>query len=127
MGGTHDRRRPLPRRRRSPTSQRGSIMSHIKDPAFYALRTKPLPTLAERRRFVRERLAKEEADFNRLVWIGAAPDVIRKMRANVRLLRRALAYLGRTDERFDLYRLFGMDLPPPPDPPVQLRLPLEKP
>jgi hypothetical protein len=127
MGGTRDRRRPLPRRRRSPTSQRGSTMSRSEDPAFYELRTKPLPTLAERRRFVRERLAKEEASLAQLMRLGAGPDAGRKIRADVSLLRRALAYLGRPDERLDLYRLFGMDLPPPPDPPVQLHLPLEKP
>jgi hypothetical protein len=42
------------------------------DPAFLELRTKPLPTLSERRRFIREHLARTQAKLNRLTRLVAA-------------------------------------------------------
>jgi hypothetical protein len=43
----------------------------------------------------------------------AAAATVKTAKSDVDLLRRALAYFGTPDERLDLYRLFGMDLPPP--------------
>jgi hypothetical protein len=95
------------------------------DPAFFELRTKPLPTLPERRRLVRERLAKERAELGRLRMRGAAPCIIIKKGADILLLRKALEYLGEPHPRLDLYRLFGMPLPSTE--PKQLPLPLPRP
>jgi len=114
-------------------------MSRILDPAFYELRTKPLPTLPQRRRMLRERLAREQAQLDRFVQLAAdmhltpaaatrSRNNVRTAMRNIRLLEKALAYLGEPDLRLDLYRLFGMDLPPdaPAKPalpaPVQLEL-----
>jgi hypothetical protein len=94
-------------------------MSRIKDPAFYELRQKPLPTLSERRRFIQEKLAETEAKLGRYSRLLLAQQVSKQARALVKtakadvdLLCWALAYLGEPDPRLDLYRLFGMDLPP---------------
>jgi hypothetical protein len=100
------------------------------------LRTKPLPTLPQRRQMIRERLAKEQAkldQFGRLaadanLSLRAAAVARRKVRTAkwaVNQLTKALDYLGEPDPRLDLYRLFGMDLPP--EPPRQLQLPLPRP
>ena len=100
------------------------------------LRTKPLPTLPRRRQMIRERLAQEQAEleqFNRLAADAnlsprAAAEARRKVRTAkwaVNQLTKALDYLGEPDPLLDLYRLFGMDLPP--ELPVQLALPLPKP
>jgi len=107
------------------------------DPAFYQLRQKPMPTLPERRRLVRERLAKEQAELDQFSRLAADPFLfqeaaaaarakVRRARSDVELLRKALAYLGEPDPRLDLYRLFGMPLPPEP-PKGQLQLPLPAP
>jgi len=69
------------------------------DPAFYELRTKPLPTMSERRRLVRERLAKERAALVELRTLGAEPRAILAKCDDVKLLRKALAYLGEPDRR----------------------------
>ena len=95
------------------------------DPAFLELRTTPLPTLPQRRRLIRERLAKERAELGRLRMRGAAPHVIIKKGAGILLLRKAREYLGEPDYRLDLYRLFGMELPSTQ--PKQLPLPLPPP
>jgi len=113
-------------------------VSRILDPAFYELRTKPLPTLPERRRLLRERLAKERGHLARFVDLTAGnrlpsaaharvKENVEMIRSNIGLLEKALAYLGEPDPRLDLYRLFGMELPiePPklkPWPTVQLEL-----
>ncbi len=101
-------------------------MSRILDPAFSQLRQQPLPTLPERRRLVRERLAKEQGDLDQFARLLAAEPhatskaasraraMVRAKKANVDKLRRAIAYLGEPDPRLDLYRLFGMDLPAEP-------------
>jgi hypothetical protein len=100
------------------------------------LRTQPLPTLPRRRQMIRERLAKEQAEldqFGRLaadanLSLRAAAAARRKVRTAkwaVDQLTKALDYLGEPDPRLDLYRLFGMDLPP--EPPTQLQLPLPRP
>ncbi len=84
------------------------------DPAFYQLRQKPLPTLQERRRLVSERLAKTQAEIDRLIREPYSPKQAVKigaLLADEDLLIKALAYLGEPDLRLDLYRLFGMDLP----------------
>ena len=97
------------------------------DPAFYELRTKPLPTLPRRRQMIRERLARERAELGRLRMRGAAPHVIAKKCAGIRLLRKALDYLGEPHPRLDLYRLFGMDLPSTEPKQLPLPLPLPRP
>jgi hypothetical protein len=96
------------------------------DPAFLELRAKPLPTLPERRRLIRERLAKERAEFGRLRIRGVTPDAIIKKCDGILALRKALEYLGELHPRLDLYRLFGMDLPEPKQLPLPLPLPLPK-
>src|ERR1700730_6837567 len=107
------------------------------DPAFYELRTKPLPTLPERRRLIHEQLVKEVEELERFTKLAedkclcaaAADAARRKVRttaAGVRLLIKALEYLGEPNYRLALYRLFGMPLPPPEEP-RQLPLPLPKP
>jgi hypothetical protein len=86
------------------------------------LRTKPLPTLPERRRIVRERLAKAEAELDQFTRLAAGPHFsaraaaavrtkVRSTKTDIRMLQKALAYLGQPDLRLDLYRLFGVDLP----------------
>jgi hypothetical protein len=87
------------------------------------LRTQPLPTLPERRRMFRERLARTEADLaqlTRLLTAGphSASRAVSRLRQRAKTaafevdqLTKAIAYLGEPDERLDLYRLFGMDLP----------------
>jgi hypothetical protein len=108
------------------------------DPAFLELRTKPLPTLPERRRFIREYLVKAQGKLDRLLRLAAAgtfgtPKARKEVKRQARQaaweayqLTEALRYLGEPDERLDLYRLFGMDLPPEPSksqPPLPLRAP----
>jgi hypothetical protein len=95
------------------------------DPAFLELRTKPLPTLKERRQMIREHLAKAQATLNQMTRLAAAgafwtpksakaaKRAVRKAAWEVDQLTKALEYLGEPDERLDLYRLFGMDIPPP--------------
>jgi hypothetical protein len=96
------------------------------DPAFYEFRQKPLPTLPERRRLIRERLVKTQAELNRMLRKAAAGSygtlkarrqakrLVRKAAWEVYQLTEALRYLGEPDPRLDLYRLFGMDLPENP-------------
>jgi hypothetical protein len=97
------------------------------DPAFYELRTKPLRTLPQRRRLIRERLAKERAELGSLRMRGAAPHVIIKKCAGIRLLTKARDYLGEPHPRLDLYRLFGMELPSTEPKQLPLPLPLPRP
>jgi hypothetical protein len=109
------------------------------DPAFLELRTKPLPTLPERRRLIREQLVKTQSEFNRLMRLAAAGSygtpkarkqvkrLVRKAAWGVYQLTEALRYLGEPDPRLDLYRLFGMDLPEPPKGQLPLPAPRPKP
>jgi hypothetical protein len=81
--------------------------------------TKPLP---ERRRMVRERLAKMEEELDQFTQIAGGPHLsanaaavarnrVRSAKSEIRALRKLLTYLGQPDSRLDLYRLFGVDLP----------------
>jgi hypothetical protein len=86
------------------------------------LRTEPLPSLPERRRSVRERLAKAEAEyekFTRALSFPLSPSaatlamyMASSCALEIKLLHGAIAYLGEPDERLDLYRTFLMNLPP---------------
>ena len=100
------------------------------------LRSRPLPTLPERRRLVRERLANEQAELEQFRRLAADANLspraaavarkkVRTAKWTINQLGKALTYLGEPDPRLDLYRLFGMDLPP--GPPTQLQLPLPRP
>jgi hypothetical protein len=111
-------------------------MSRSLDPAFHELRTKPLPTLPQRRRLIRERLAREQAHLDQFARLAApehltaaaaarARNNVRIAATNVRMLQKALAYLGEPDARLDLYRLFGMDLPPDVPAKPALRVPVQ--
>jgi len=114
-------------------------MSRSLDPAFYELRTKPLPTLPERRRIIRERLAKAQAELDQFSRLLAAEPhatskatsraraMVRTKKYEVSQLTKALAYLGQPHPRWDLYRLFGLDLPELPKEQLPLPLPSPKP
>jgi hypothetical protein len=71
---------------------------------------------------VRERLAKAEAELEQFTRLAAGPHFsaraaaavrakVRAAKTNIRILQKALAYLGQPDPRLDLYRLFGVNLP----------------
>jgi hypothetical protein len=66
-------------------------MSRIIDPAFYELRTKPLPTLPQRRRFLRERLAKERGHLDRFAKLAGARarHDVQTILSNIQLIEKA--------------------------------------
>ena len=81
--------------------------------------TKSLP---ERRRIVRECLAKTEAELDHFTRLAGGPHLsaeaaavarnkVRSAKSEIRMLRKLLTYLGQPDPRLDLYRLLGVDLP----------------
>jgi hypothetical protein len=95
-------------------------MSRIFDPTDPC--AERLPTLQERRRSVRERLAKAQANHEKFTLAltcplsPAAVSLALYMQAmaatEIRLLNVAIDYLGEPDPRLDLYRIFSMNLPP---------------
>jgi hypothetical protein len=83
-------------------------MSRKPDSKFYVQRS----TLPELRRRGRELLARSEDDLACLLSDGSSEETLQAKWAEMSNLRRAVDYLGDPDPRLDLYRRFGLELPP---------------